>query len=937
MNPLFTRVLAGILCFELLIGPVAQPALAVTDLITTGATVATGGRMANRELSREKRTAEEKQIDTAVEAERYVSSTMAQNKMFSEQCLTGSGEIDPKRAFMLSDDVAYADMNVKNCAQEREKLFHMNRVADELVAEYDIDLETAQCDNCSVPQALQKTEQEFIPPGESCSLEAQARFKKEPCNTYCLWKPAISAVTAGMGALLVSAFTGGNDGCPKQNLAKSTASCAMNMIKGLIKGIWEAITGLAKLVWEGLKWCANKVKQGVKWLFWDAWVKTENKTSSNAHAVSQANKKEVESFEKDKRGWLKRKFDAILGFLKELVYVGLFERESKCMNCAQKGQLMCEIGGRVASDLVGFTFTMGAGYAAVKTAVTKFGPKVADLIAKTAKVLPKAGGSGSKVLKTVGNTVKKPVKWAGKTAVKSTKAISRTVVKGWKNFKSTKAYQLIMKPDYSRALDGVKTLAVKGANSVPGKVIIAPFRGAKNLVKSYIEFDNVVFQKGAMASANSFRTAGIGMSKTEIARMYVDLGGKSKVAEGATRVDKNGNQVFRVSASEIPSEQLAQFKRAGVRIDEISSEGELILRVPTKTFEELKAGKYATRTNALGIPIGSDGTVVIKQGSTVVERKVETISAEEFGKLREDGAVFTTKEHPRATVPLDPNGLSAKGIKVGNEGEIVVKNTETGVIEVLDASQVSADEISRWQKKGYPITNLKDPEWNRPVSKAGIPEGDELNHTASARMQDLRQSGKGEEATKIALQEVESLRVLKETGEISGSSVAAKSQLSKGGRVKPVHLDGIHESRAVETTIIPEKNSIQFETRAGEVRELPLRKNSNVVVETYQDGRMAVVRDLEKGTVELHDLSRKKTKVADFSKNDQALLDEAMGKTVKGKNAQEAALDEVKTRLDLNQQTQYRVVDQNGTRQLEIDAGPECRPQQILIGSDAGR
>ncbi|NDF15959.1 hypothetical protein EB061_11670, partial [bacterium] len=268
------RILSTLLCLELVFAPVAREALAQGGLVN-GVTVSTGGRIANRELTRERRTAEEKQIGTAVEAEKYVEATLAQNRLFADQCTTPSGEVDSKRAFMLSDDIAYADMNVKNCAQEREKLYHMNRVADELVAEYDIDPANLQCSNCSVKAAPEKDEGEFIPPGESCSLEAQARFKKEPCNTYCLWKPAISAATAGMGALIVSAFTGGNDGCPKQNLAKQTASCALNMIKGLIKGIWEAITGLAKLVWEGLKWCANKVKQGVKWLFWDAWVKTE--------------------------------------------------------------------------------------------------------------------------------------------------------------------------------------------------------------------------------------------------------------------------------------------------------------------------------------------------------------------------------------------------------------------------------------------------------------------------------------------------------------------------------------------------------------------------------------------------------------------------------------------------------------------------------------
>jgi hypothetical protein len=335
--------------------------------------------------------------------------------------------------------------------------------------------------------------------------------------------------------------------------------------------------------------------------------------------------------------------------------------------------------------------------------------------------------------------------------------------------------------------------------------------------------------------------------------------------------------------------------------------------------------------------MASDGTVVIKQGSSVIERKASEITPDEFAKLKGEGAVFTTKEHPRADIPLDPNGIEAKGVKVGTEGEIVVKNTESGAIEVLDASKVTPDEVAEWKKKGYPITNLKDPEWNRPVSKAGVSEGSELNFTASAKMQELRNSGRGEEATKIALQEVESLKILKETGDISGSSLAAREKLASGGRVKSAQLEGIHESKALETSYIPETGILRFETSPGVFRELPVKKNANLTVETYQNGKMALVRDLEKGTLELHDLSKKKTRITEFGKTESGLLDEAMGKTVKGKPAEVAAMEEVKTRLDLNQNHQYRVVEENGTRQIEIDAGPECRPNQIQIGSDAGR
>lgn len=938
MNFFAVRLLGSLLCFPLALGSAfAPPAHAVTGVITRGATVSTAGRIGKQELEREKRTAEEKQIDTALEAEQYVSSTLAQNRMFADQCANTQGEIDNKKAFMLSDDIPYADLNVRNCGQEREKLYHMNRIADDLVSEFDLDLEQTDCDNCSVPSKYTQAESETVPPGQACSLEAQARFKKEPCNTYCMWKPALSVATAGMGPLLAGAFTGGKDGCPKQNLALATASCAVNMIKGLILGIWEAITGLAKLVWEGLKWCANKVKQGAKWLFWDAWVKTENKTSSSAHAVSQSQKKEVEAFEKDKKGWLRKTFDTVLNFLKDLVYIGFFEQESKCMNCAQKGQLMCEIGGRVASDVVGFTFTMGAGYAAMKTAVAKLGPKVADLLAKTAKVLPKAGTRGTRVLKAAGETIKKPVKWAGKAAIKSTRTISKAVVNGWRKMKTSKIYRAIMTPDYSRALDGIKLAGKKVGESIPGKVVISTGRGVKTAVKKYFEFDDRVFQKGFLGSANAFRTAGIGMSKTEISRIYLTLAEKGRPAAGAARVDRNGNQVLRLSPQDLSNEQIAQMTRAGIRLDEVAENGEVILRIPTKTFDELKAGTYATRTNALGIPVGTDGSVLIKQGDRVIERKAESITPAEFAALRGNNAVFTTKEHPRAWTPLDPNRLSEKGIKVGTEGEIVLKNTDTGAIEVLDASTVTADDVANWKKKGYPMTHLGDPEWNRPVSKAGVLEGDQLNHTASARMHQLRNSGKGEEATRIALDEVESLQVLKETGEISGASVAARDRLIAQGKVKAKHLEGIQESIALETTYLPEKNKIRFENPQGGTHEISVRKGAPVTLELFQEGKMAIVRDLERGTTELHDLTRKKTKIADFTEKDLPVLNEAMAKTVRGKPAPQAALDEVKTRLDLQKNTNYRVIETQGEQKIEIPTGPECRPSSIQIGSDAAK
>jgi len=684
-----------------------------------------------------------------------------------------------------------------------------------------------------------------------------------------------------------------------------------------------------------LKYCGEKIAQGAKWLLWDCWHKTENQTASNIHAVSQSDQNEVNTYNKDKRGWFRKKFDMILDFLKELTYVGFYERESKCLDCEHKGQLMCEIGGRIASDVVGFTFTMGAGYGVLKTAVTKFGPKVADILAAASKVLPKVN-RGTKVMEVV-SKVSKPVKWLGKMAVRTTKPLSKAVIETWTKLKGSKAYSAIMNVKNSKWVNGIKISGEKISGTLPAKIVIKTGRGLKNSFNAMMELDQKIFAKGASSSASLFNEAGIGMSKYQIAKMYTDLAGTAKTAKGATLVDKNGNQVMRVSTSEISAEQAAQLKRAGISLSETTSEGQTILRMPKKTLSELKEGKFSTRLDPiLGIPMSHDGKVVVKLGSEVSERTVKDLTEAEVRKLREDGALFTTRDHPNALKPIDPNNLRKEGIRVGSDGNIVVKNLETGEIQVLEASTVKAEDIKLWQKKGYPITQTSDPEWMRPVNQVGIPEGDAISHTSSAKMNELRNNGHAADASDLAMKEVQQLNVVKESGEISDFSRTAKKELIASKKINPRQLDGIESSTAVETRFNSSNGSIEFVNHHGETRGLKLKQGGEYSIETYQDGKMAVVQDLRTGKTEIHDLSRKNTKVASFDSKESKSLNEAMAKTVNGEPADKAALKDVKTNLEMGHE-KHQWIDENGESRIEIKTDPSCNPAHVEIHSESAR
>lgn len=935
-----SKIILTMLCFQLTFG-FQQRAQAQLGSITKVST------RTYDDLSRKtriERIGKEREIDTAVEAEEYVKSTLEQNKLFTAQCLNDKQEVASDRAFVLADNIPYSDMQIRNCEQEQQKLIHMNELANELIADYQFDNENESCSTCMVPgaPALGST------PGDegaaSCSLQDQKKFAAEPCNFYCHLKPMLRTATLGIGTGLINLFTGGNDGCPKtDNGLLEGATCAKNLAEGLIKGLWQGISSLVTLAYDAVKWVAKKAYSGAKWLLWDSWHKVEDKSSEKLQAASGSDSQEVNEYNKDHRSWFKKKIDFLLDVIKTLTYQNYFAEQSKCMNCQKRGQLMCEIGGRVASDLVGFTFTLGVGAGALKTIAGKLAPKVAGVMEKFALASSKTGSIAGRVSKVV-SPVLKPVKWVGGLAVRSTKAIGKAAVQGWNAFRSSSAYKVIMKAKGSRFVGGLKELGSGAANSIPGKIVLAPFRGVKKVFQGLIKLDSKIFAKGTEVGMRA-----AGASEISIARAYA----RATRFKDAYMTDKAGNRVFRMTEG-ATAEELAQLERAGAQVTP-SGEGELVVRMKPKNFDAYTKGKFSTPFDArTGLPVSKDGTTVIEVNGKVIEKQIAEITPKEADELRSKGAIFRTKEHPNAMTALDPNNLGSKGIKVGPEGEIVIK-PKGGEPRVVDASEMNIQEIRKLQDEGAVITNTLDAEWQRPLDKIGNPEGSAVQHTASSQMHDLRMDGKSELVNQHGLDGVNELHVMKEPGDIGGTASAAQEKIASKRGMNRAQLEGIESSNPISYEVRDvAKNSksgrpggkfLSYE-HDGVRYEIPVKRDGQYQVEIYQDGNRAIVKDAGTGKHEIFDFTNSRVpkgeanlrigkSAGSIPKTDAKLVDEAMGITSNGKPINQAAIDEAKTNLELSGEKGYKeVVGPNGEKQLVVETGPGCKPGSVIIGGN---
>lgn len=946
----------------------------------------------------------ELQIDTMAEADEYVQSTMDQAKWFEEQCAERkNGDVYMKwdSAFVLRDNIPYGDMDIKNCSQEHEKLSHMVNVAKTLTEHFGTEetLINKNCADCSVSQVFDDNSQnpDYIPPGDKCSLGVQAKMEAENCSFL---KALGSAVTHW--------------------------SCIGNLLKGIVKGFWDAIKGIGHLLAEGLKWCGKQIKKGwnaVKVFF--GFKKAETQADQGILAVSQKKQEEYEKFKKDQEGWVQKSAEAAWNVIKEIAYVGMYERETKCMNCREKGDLLCEIGGRIFNDVIGFTFTLGVGYGAIATMTkqlaSKLGPITAKLTSKFAAAAER-GGLVSKTRNLAWKATNKTVKFVGRLPVRMINSVSAKTKRLWAGFKKTHAYKVIANPkNPNRSFMG----AVKWAGkTVPGKIIVKPVAWTGKQLGRYMRWDQRIFSKGTYygaltgvpfgwttkAEALALKAEmlpkldkpkvdivmedGYTMRPTYNFKMKNGTGSgelvevlhndqpivarleKRPATKGAkglyNRVTGEGKTDLAATVDyrvwEYPkgyleqnADKVAELKRAGVEIPEMINghypdvDGKVTVQLKANDFKKLYRGKFETPTRKLTvkvngekkvieIPMDKKGIVLIKYENKIIERPAKSITKKDLLEYQEKRAVLTTKEHPDAETLINPNKVDPQLIStnIQDPGRMVFVSN-SGEVSVYKAANVTPEFVKNSEGKGFFIRGGTDnPAAIMEYGKKGfMKDAENMADTELQKVWDARVAGKTDEATELALKEVQELGVAiplpREQISIAQNKLISKYSGKKSGSLGLREMDDNWWVEATEKNVGTKNNHIEVQLiRSEKPTKLPFKSDpSNPVdsVYAYQNETKVIVRK-KNGEAYVYDVSKgdEGVKLAEFEKADAKVVNTAMGEMV---DAKQMSIDEIKkVRENLLLQNKKEGVDFYVTpdgKNLRINLPKECNPKWVDI------
>lgn len=962
MRSLLAKTLLVILSFQLAAGTaIAQ----VGSAVNGGQNVA---RSATKNWSTLNRlnpqyTQAELDIDTMAEADQYVESYVRQANEFESQCVDRKKDgayIRWEDAFVLQENIPYADMKIKNCAQAHEHLGHMHAVATQLAEHFGAEekYRNKNCASCGTenPDALapaakflNETSEDFIPPGDKCSIGVQAKMAAEKCSV----------------------------GDKAKNML--SFSCAGAIMKGIVLGLTDAIKGIGELLWKGVKWVGNKVADFGKWI-WRGFKPAEKKSSQGVLALSQMQKKAAEEASKDKEGWLKRTSAAVWDFIKELIYVGMYERESKCMNCKEKSDLLCEIGGRIINDVVGFTMTAGFAYGAVKSLAPKVMGKLGDISARISAKFAVAAEKGGKLAKFKNAAFvasKKSVKWLGNLPIRFMGKLSEKTMKLWTKFKGSWAFKAVTEPR-----NGGKSIAalVKGAgnkvlNSTPSKVILwAP----KKVVNIYAgNWQNRIFAKSAYAGSRTLGWATHAeaaalmqemLPKLDKADVILDSretrspmlrkgalsgsakdgswkGVKATIDTGEEPIIARLDPKTKIRSWEVPEHYLTEERRAALARAKISipapdANGIIRLETPNSNFKKYFKNEYATPVDSkLGVPYsGKDKTVVIKYDNTIEQVPLKSLNKEKIAEFEEKGAVFTTLDHPNVKQVINPNKIDPKYFSksLDDAGTMVAKyKNETYLFK---SWEMTPEGIRKLEKDGY--TFLEGGTTNKlsitEYDLAGKRPGQEIMNSAMAKQANMNP----EERVAAQLTGVENLNVIL-TPRVEGA-IDAQRALAKNTKLKPSTFEGMQDAYPIETFqtergAFPGTENYTFETISGEAKTVTIpntKHNAVQSIDIYQGDQKVLVRRAD-GTSEIYDVSKGKNKmVGSLDQSQSKRVADALGETRNGVPMDRAAIDDVIKNLEAQGKKLgdgYVIEEVAGQKTLRIKMNPECGKGTIDI------
>lgn len=998
-----SKIVLSILCFQLAGGQ------ALAQVGAVGAVGAAAGHY-ERDTQRSK-TAKEKeaypevknnlgelskeelQIDSVEEADTYVKSFVSQADWFEDQCAVKKADgvhVKWDTSFVLHDNIPYSDMNIKNCGQEHEKLSHMYEVAKELSETFSpeeepnalINKNCADCGPNGAPNSfLDDQSPDYVPPGDKCSLQVQAKVQAENCGVL---KALGSAVTHW--------------------------SCIGNLIKGVINGLRDAVVGIGKLLWEGVKWAGNKVKDGWNGLMvWAGFKKAETKADEGILAVSKKKQEEYKAFQKDKEGWLKRSAETIWNVIKEITYQGMYERESKCMNCKEKGDLLCEIGGRIFNDVVGFSFTLGLGAGAIATITKKVAGKLTDVTAKMTTRFAAAAEKGGRMNKIRNaawkgaGVVGKKIKWVGNMPIRFLGKLGRGTMAMWKKFKSSSAFQAITNPaNPNKVGKFLRWGTKKVANSIPAKIIITPVKWTGKQIGRYFRYDQRIFAKGSYYGARfggADKVAAARLMDTMLPKLdkeavtldnnatrtqtlrYKEAGttdGKllevadiepnteSIVARLETRASNKGVKgawnratrtegtalggetkwrVWEVPESYLDAERRAEYVRAGIEIKDPVN-GMYKLELPNSQFKKLFRKEFATKLDKkFGLPVGKDDIVVARYGDQVEQIPLDKMTKTRLKELREKGAIFTTKDHIGWDAKLNPHNIDPKYISANlqEQGKIAyVKDDKVYVMNARDVTQKLMKQLEDDQKAGKIVLiegGLDNPQAISKWKNNKLVDQTDLSKTAAAENFQLGKQGKFDEKTEAAVAQAQDLNIILTRN--ADDAMDAQKTLSNRRRMPSSVFDEMHENFEVGYALRDKHLEVTRLTDDVPVK-LPFKndpKNPVVSVDGYQDGRKVIVRQQD-GTAHVYDLTEQADEarlIQEIPKSESKRVATAMGEVRNGQLSAEASFDDVITNLKNQQKvegTDFWVTRNKQTGKpegLHIKMDPACGKGVISV------
>jgi len=622
-------------------------ALSICLQLTVGSPILGGNISIANEGGTDRSPSSEK---SNMSADEVIKESKNYIKTFQETCTDANGNINGNKAWVLESDIGESEPNINNCSKAAEFIRDsiipgMNDISRQAKANAD----EAGCTDCAVKNPVNLLEADDQV--KSCSAETELKLKKsQKCSFAC-------DMTSAMGL--------SKAGCHKSS--GITTGCFTNLAAGVLKAITEIFT-----------WPIDLAKSGYDYLF----GKGETKVSNKAKVVMNLSDDQIKKIKKmpkkeQEKTFAENAYEVMASVLGALSGTDEYERRSKCANCKEKADLMCQVIGTSSGTLISF-FASGVVIGAAKGSATTIAGRIlakSPTLAKWARATAKVG---SKMATSAGNGL---IKFGG-FVVSGAAKVASPAVKWWDKFKATSVFTKIKtftnrvstsaanrRNAFKETIPGKVTYKIA---SIPGKV----FKGAGNLYERNMALGEKIANKalgGASKTSKGVAVVGKVGDKTKDALNGVDELQVIKPVQEArsteqwSKLKNEAADDLNVSAKkldDIENAEKASFetikgKKEGLTVDTPAGEKEIKIARPSEVQEvhTYQNGKYAVVKNKQGYSIHDlDADKVVVSAASNKDESIKAL----IGKKTKKFDDLEDVAHNQVKTNLELNGTKHK-------------------------------------------------------------------------------------------------------------------------------------------------------------------------------------------------------------------------------------------------------------------------------------